>query len=85
MFREPKWIVVQETASLAHFKGGEVDIGERLTKDDFDIIIPLHYVPELVQFLTEKGYITPQMSKESREEDIKIIHRLLDLCNKKIK
>lgn len=83
MYVEPKWIFSMEDDTLVHFKGGNKEPFTAYETDDFDVIIPRHYIPELIQFLTDKGYIKPQMSKESREEDLKIVHRLLDIIEKK--
>jgi len=83
MYIEPKWVIDITIGTISHFKGGNYESLVQLQEDDYDIVIPQYYIPELIQLLTEKGYIKPQMSKESREEDIKIIHRLLDVVEKK--
>lgn len=84
-YREPTWYIDYSTSTLKHFKGGKIDPCACIPSEMHDILMPTHYIPELVAFLTEKGYIKPTMSNQSREEDLKIVHRLLDLCESKIK
>lgn len=80
---EPHWIVDYPTAQIRHFQGGYLTPGEVIPASMYDVIIPSYYIPELVQFLTDKGYVKPTMTNGSREEDLKIVHRLLDLMEKK--
>ena len=83
-YREAKWLNPIGQDGLYHFKGGYYESAiEGPKEEDYDVIIPTHYIPELIHYLTEQGYIKPQLSKESREEDLKIIHRLLDIAEKK--
>jgi hypothetical protein len=84
IYKEPIWYFEEYAGMLKHFKGGEIEPCKYIPDEMFDVIMPTHYIPELVAFLTEKGYIKPTMSNQSREEDLKIVHRLLDLCEKKI-
>lgn len=81
-YRAPKWIISQNRDALVHLKGGEY-IPEGFMERDIDVAIPEQYLHELGMFLYEQGYIRPQMNNESRAEDLKIVHRLIDILEKK--
>jgi hypothetical protein len=79
------WTYNHGTGAIVHLKPGEYDEQQDMTKEDYDIIIPHRDILPLISFLDEHGYIKPKMDNQSRGEDVKIINRLLDLCEKKIK
>lgn len=47
-----------------------------------DITLDYDEVHLLIDFLFKNGWIKPQLG-ENREEDLKVIHRLIDLAEKK--
>jgi len=79
------WTYNHGTGTIVHLKPGEYEEPYQLTAEDCDIIIPHMAIQSLISFLDEQGYIKPKMDNQSRGEDVKIINRLLDLCEKKIK
>ena len=84
VYREPQWIADNAFGDIRHFKGGEVEPNTEISKDMYDVIIPRHGIPALVAFLSENGYIKPIMDNQSRGEDLKIVHRLIDVIESKV-
>ena len=78
------WAFDRATGNIIHFKDGEYEEVQELTKEHVDIVIPRQYHNELIQFMDENHMIKPKMDNQSRAEDLKIIHRLMDLQNKLI-
>lgn len=84
-YYSPQWMKLHNKPAIALFKGGIKEEGGLSTEEDYYIVIPSNHIPSLVAFLNENGYIKQYITPENRNEDIKIIHRLLDLAEKKIK
>ena len=82
MYHAPDWIGGPCVFYIKHFKGGEYIPGKDIPDEDFDVKIPMEYIHSLVAFLEKEGYIRPTMSAESRDADLKIIHKLIDVIGK---
>jgi len=78
------WMWDHATGNIGHLKSGEYNQMEALKEEDFDIIIPRSHVNELVDFLDKNNLIKPKMDNQSRDADLKIVHRLLDVIEKKL-
>jgi hypothetical protein len=77
-----RWDFDYATGSIVHLKAGEYEVNQEITKECFDVVIPGMYFNELIQFMDEKYMIKPKMDSQSRADDLKIIHRLLDIQDK---
>lgn len=67
---------------VVHIKAGEYEFGQMFDSKNCDVEIPWFCLDELIAFLDEKHLIKPKMDNASRGEDLKIIHRLLDIQTK---
>ena len=84
-YLEDRWFLYPHTGEIKHLRGGECDLpeGAEIPWDYYDVTIPHHLIPSLVAFLDKEGYVKPKMDNQSRAEDLKIVHRLFDLLEKK--
>jgi len=74
------WFEESSMRALQFVRGGYRESGVRI--DKVDITLDFDEVHLLIDFLFKNGWIKPQLG-ENREEDLKIIHRLIDLTEKK--
>ncbi len=81
-YREGKWLFWRETGEIIHVKGHYRVEGAPLDPKQFDLIIPAEYHAELIDFMDKHNMIKPRMDDQSRAEDLKIVHRLLDITEK---
>ena len=78
-----RWFRLDDSWSIAYVPPGFRDAGTRIMREDFKHIIDIdEELNLLIDFLFKNGYIKPQLG-ENREEDTKIIHRLIDVIEKK--
>ncbi len=79
LFQYPgKWIAMPEIAGIAYIEPHLRHENELISKEHFKFMIGMDEFEKLRAFMVEHGYVTPQFS-ENRTEDIKIIHRLIDV------
>lgn len=79
-FHDAQWRVNQMIGEIVHVKAGAYDQGHMITKEDYDCVIQENDIHSLVIFLDNCGYIRPLPNEQqSRSDDLKIIHRLLDI------
>lgn len=78
-YRDGKWFVSPHQFAIVHTRPGEYEEG---VISEIDISIPENLIHSLVQFLFDNGHIRPIQDNQTRAEDIKIIHRLLDVIQK---
>jgi len=79
------WFFDSFLCSLVYIHPRNVEEGElisNITPDENDIKIPRQLINPLIDELRKNGWIKPEYKPESREEDLKIIHRLLDVVEK---
>ncbi len=81
-YREGRWAFWHETGEIIHIKGHYRQEGTPIDRDQFDVIIPAEYHHELIDFMDKQNMIKPKMDDQSRSEDLKIVHRLLDITEK---
>ena len=81
-YYEGGWHSRLETGSIEYTKPGHYEVGTLIQSEDISISIPHMQINQLIDFLFKNGYIKPQLG-ENRTEDIKIIHRLLDVVSNK--
>jgi hypothetical protein len=79
-----RWIIDETTSELLHFKGHYRTEGTPLDRNNVDIVIPVEIIGGLVSFLDKNSFIRPIMNEQSRNEDLKIVHRLLDTLQQNI-
>ncbi len=78
VYHPGRWAFNSMTGAIIHLRAAEREVGMALRTDkDFDLIIPETEVPSLLAFLQENTML--KVKAESREEDLKIVHRLMDL------
>lgn len=81
MWVDGHWWMDFSYNALRHVKAGErPDHPGMISEDDFDQTIPLALLPSLFEAAMENGVYLHKMS--GREEDLKIVHRLLDVVEK---
>jgi hypothetical protein len=83
-FMPGMWQFEHATGNIIHIKAGEYEELQCTTKENVDVVIPRMYHNELIHFMDENNMIKPKMDNASREMDLKIVHRLLDLQEKLI-
>ena len=85
VYRDGRWAFDQMTGQVIHIRAGEYESGfpRAHTAPDFDVVIEACHVPSLMAFLQENTWF--KVKAESREEDLKIVHRLLDLVGANVK
>ena len=79
------WYYNIPRAAYVHIKAGyDVDINQDLPDEAIDAVLPLRIAKQFIQFIIDEA---PEMitSYRGRDlDDIKIINRLLDLCEHKL-
>lgn len=65
-----------EVMGFAYIRGGEYEIDQSIEPD---LVLTDRQLHTLIPVLNEYGWITPTMDKQSREADLNIIGRLLDV------
>ena len=64
-----------------HLRAGWYDGCSELPDGCYDIVIPREAAHQLAALMQEQGHTS--IKAESREEDLKIVHRLLDIMEKR--
>jgi hypothetical protein len=77
-----RWKFFHDTGEIVHVKSHYKHEGVTIDKSQFDVIIPQEYLNELIDFMDKQNMIKPKMDDQSRAEDLKIVHRLLDITEK---
>jgi len=77
------WRFNYETGAIVHVKAGEYNHGQLIPQEAYDVIIPQMYQAELIDFMDKQNMVKPKMDNQSRAEDLKIVHRLLDVMEKR--
>ena len=67
---------------LNEYTNSKIEPGEGIPDEAIKIRIPCHQIAELQVFLQEKGFTPKLYAPVSRDEDLKIVHRLLDIIEK---
>jgi hypothetical protein len=83
---EGVWVERPEINAISYFPPQWLEVGEMArewSREDtvYSITIPRIELNQLMDFLTKKGYIKPTFS-ENRTEDVKMMHRMLDIIEK---
>lgn len=73
------WYYDPREAGIVLTEPGLKEVGARA---EALLRIPDEFLPGLVELLEEMGYIKPRLDDKLRADDLKIIHRLLDLLDK---
>lgn len=79
-FVEPQWFR-DHAGALMFWKGGPIEPGASIDKKNC-VVLDYRMVSQLIPFIKGQGLLAGLMENTSREEDIKIIHRLLDIIQK---
>lgn len=86
VYISPRWWYSAVDARLNYWPGGEGEPGTAMDPNqEGSISIPANALHTLLPFLFEQGFLNTFLTKQSREEDLKITHRVLDLLDKTIK
>lgn len=80
---EPQWFR-DHGGRLCYWRGGPVEPGAMWDMDNC-IVIDYRMVNQLIPFLKDQGLLSGLMDSTNREDDVKIIHRLIDLLETKKK
>lgn len=85
---EGRWVrrfVYDDVAYMPDRWLDEAELGHYPRDDDktYSIVLPHRELSQLIEFLTKNGYIKPTFA-ENRTEDIKVIHRLIDVVEKTV-
>lgn len=80
-FREARWYIDLSHHTLVKTKPGRYREG---IMSDVDFEIDLHEanITSLIHALEEGGYLAPRVDHKMRAEDLKVIHRLIDLTER---
>lgn len=76
-WQPPTWFRDASTQSMKFFKGGELEEVALMTELEAEIVIPWRAYHTLKQWIIEND--ADGVIKTDRTEDLKIIHRLLDV------
>jgi hypothetical protein len=76
---DPIWHRDVRTGALCFYKGGFIEESELLEAREPNIVIPWRAYNSLVQYIekSERGVL-----RTDRDEDVKIIHELIDIIKK---
>ena len=77
-----EWVPLPMRPGIAFLKPGYYAEGDVLPSEAYTHELHANELNQLIAFLHKNGYIKPQLG-ENRTEDIKIIHRLLDVVEKR--
>jgi hypothetical protein len=81
-YQPGRWVYNNVLDSIAYLREGEYELGAEIGRDCFEVEIPHMLLNQLISFLLEQGLIKPQFG-ENRAEDLKVIHRLIDVIEKR--
>jgi len=76
---DSRWFFDVSLASWRYVPAGEYEPGVRITDSQITHSLLIHEVDQLLNTLKEAHWIKPEVNMQLREEDVKIIHRLLDI------
>ncbi len=80
MWKESFWYVDYSRRALCRTRAGEYTEGSII---EVEMEVDFFHLPGLVEAARDNGLIPIQMSPEGRGEDLKIVHRLLDIMEAK--
>ena len=79
VYREAHWYLSPAHDSFFLTVAGEY---ESTARPDINLQLDIHHINSLLECLKKEGYFKPEMPWD-RTEDVKIIHRLIDLIEKR--
>lgn len=80
-YKNAAWYYEISTQDFVFFPGGYLEPG--IINEDKDLLrIDSHLADMLITFMDKEGLLPIKISQESRTEDLKIVHRLIDLMDK---
>jgi hypothetical protein len=81
-YRDDFWMRELMTDRIILVRGGQREEFETIGADDIVASIPLNHVKSLANYLLEEGYIRPLIKNEGRQDDVKLMNRLIDVLDK---
>jgi len=82
MWMDGRWFFDVPLASWRYIAAGEYEPASSVTDEQITHSLSLREVDQLLDTLKEAHWIKPEVNMQLREEDVKIIHRLLDIIEK---
>lgn len=79
----PQWMMDHMTGRIMFWRGGNIEPGSLDFDYDNCIILERRAMMDLIPFLKQHGFLTGLIEHHSRDDDIKIIHRLIDVIQGK--
>jgi len=83
-YRGGGWIYDDFTREVVYIEPHEREEGTLIDRQYVSIVIPFEHVQDLVHLLEQKGLFVPKMTRKTRDPDLKIIHRLMDIIEKQV-
>ncbi len=82
-YEDPHWWHDPATNQFLFWRGGPIEEGADVVLPHPNVIgLPLAAARLLIPLLDESGLVVPRMDVQSRDPDLKIIHRLLDIVER---
>ena len=82
---EGHWFFEVSMAAWRYVPPGEYDLGVSIPGSQITHSLDSREIALLVDALQEAHWIKPKIDERVREEDVKVIHRLLDIIEKKVR
>lgn len=79
MWVEGHWVEREDYLGLGWIKAGDYDPTQLIPDGAYEPTLDRHQVTSLIEYALSHGLVPLQITPESRTEDLKIIHRLLDM------
>jgi hypothetical protein len=77
IFYKGGWVNRLDKGTFEFVEAHTMDIGAEISREHILYVVPYDVLPELIQKLETHGML-PKL-ESSRDEDLKIVHRLIDL------
>ena len=82
-YHPPRWFDIPAHASIYYWPGGNLKPGVQIPLDKCKCIRRVE-LQTLLPFLFDQGYLNTFLTKQSRDEDLKITHRILNVLEHEV-
>ena len=79
MWVSEHWYYEPAMRAMVLTRAGDYDLG---SMSEIEMRIDIRLIPSLVEEAMKEGLLPVKITPQSREEDLKIIHRLMDIMDR---
>lgn len=83
VWREGYWFDDLMTHTWFYFPPGDYELFKEFPREKASHAVSYREMESLIRALDESGWLKPKLEDKVRQDDLKIVHRLIDLLEKR--